>query len=164
MINFDDSVNENIKECNSNCPKISDHRCGILIIARSESGKLNSLFNTINKEPDIDKTCLYTKDPYQAKYQLLINKQESTDPEDLINTKSFIEYSNNVNNIHKNIEEYNPNKRRQILIVFSMIGLLICLVIKKLNSIVAELFIRGRKLKIYLVCYHVIILSSTKRV
>ena len=45
-----------------------------------------------------------------------------------------------------------------------MIGLLICLVIKKLNSIVAELFIRGRKLKIYLVCYHVIILSSTKRV
>ena len=76
------------------------------------------MFNTINKEPDIDKICLYTKHPYQAKYQLLINKQESTDPEDLINTKSFIEYSNNVNNIHKNIEEYNPIKRCQILIVF----------------------------------------------
>ena len=51
---------------------------------------------------------------------------------------------------YKNIEEYNPNKKRKILLVFDyMIADL--LNNKKLNSIVTELFIRGRKLNISLV-------------
>ena len=55
-----------------------------------------------------------------------------------------------MDNIYKNIEEYNPNKKRKILIVFdNMIADMLSN--KKLNSIVTELFIRGRKLNISLV-------------
>ena len=61
---------------------------------------------------------LYAKDPYGAKYQLLINKRESTILNYLKNPKVFIEYSNDMDDIYKNIEEQNPNKNRKILIVF----------------------------------------------
>ena len=54
-------------------------------------GKTNSLFNLINHQPDIDKIYLYTKDPYEAKYQFLINKQESTGLNHLNDFKAFIE-------------------------------------------------------------------------
>ena len=33
-------------------------------------------------------------------------------------SKAFIEYSNNLDDIYKNIEEYNPNKKRKMLIIF----------------------------------------------
>ena len=77
MINLDDVVKENMKQLNLNWPQIPDHPCRILIIGGSGSGKTNSLFNLINQQPDIDKIYLYAKDPYEAKYQLLINKIES---------------------------------------------------------------------------------------
>ena len=52
--------------------------------------------------------------------------------------------------VYKNIEEYNPNKKRKILIVFDdMIADMLSN--KKLNPILTELFIRGRKLNISLV-------------
>ena len=52
--------------------------------------------------------------------------------------------------VYKNIEEYNLGKKHKILIVFDdMIADMINN--KKLNSIVTELFIRGRKLNISLV-------------
>ena len=64
--------------------------------------------------------------------------------------KAFIEYSNDTHNVYKNIDEYNIDKDRKILIVFDdMIGDIIKN--KKLNSIVTELFIRRRKLNISLV-------------
>ena len=59
---------------------------------------------------------LYSKDPYEAKYQLLTNKRESTDLKHLKDSKAFIEYSNDKDDISKNIEEYNPNKKWKILI------------------------------------------------
>ena len=62
---------------NSNWPYIPDHPYRILIIAGWGSGKTNALLNLINNQPDIDKIYLYAKDPYEAKYQLLINKKES---------------------------------------------------------------------------------------
>ena len=106
--------------------------------------------NLINHEPDIDKIYLYAKYPYEAKYQLLIKKRESTDLKYLSDSKAFIEYSNNMNDIYKNIEEYNPNKKRKILIVFDdmTVGMLSN---RKFNTIVTELFVRGRKLNISLV-------------
>ena len=65
-------------------------------------------------------------------------------------SKAFIEYSNDMHDIYKNIEEYNPNKKRQILIVFDdMIADMLSN--EKFNPIVTELFIRGRKLNISLV-------------
>ena len=75
MINFDNVTKENIKQYNLNWPQISDHLYRILILAGSESGKKNSLFNLISHQPDIDEIDLYAKDPYKAKCQLLINKQ-----------------------------------------------------------------------------------------
>ena len=78
MINFSDVVKENIKVHNPNCPEITDHPYRILIIGGSGSGKTSLLFNLINKQPDIVKIYLYSKNPYDAKYQFLINKQEST--------------------------------------------------------------------------------------
>ena len=59
-------------------PKVPDHPYQILIIGGSGSGKTNTLLNVISNEPDIDTIYLYSKYPYQAKYQLLINKKEST--------------------------------------------------------------------------------------
>ena len=55
-----------------------------------------------------------------------------------------------MDDIYKNIEEYNPNKKRKILILFDDV-IADMLSSKKLNPIVTELFIRGRKLNIYLV-------------
>ena len=65
------------------------------------------MLNQINNEPDIDKIYLYAKNPYKAKYQLLINKRESTDLKYLNDSKDFFEYSNDVGDIYKNIKEYN---------------------------------------------------------
>ena len=61
---------------------------------------------------------MYAKDPYEVKYQLLINKRETTGLKYLNDSKAFIEYSNDIEDIHKNIEECNSNKTRKILIVF----------------------------------------------
>ena len=55
-----------------------------------------------------------------------------------------------MDDIYKNIEEYNPNKNQKVLIVLDdIIADMFCN--KKLNPIVTELFIRGRKLNISLV-------------
>ena len=48
----------------------------IFTIRGWRSGKINSLLNLIEIQPDIDKIYLYAKDPYEAKYQYLINKRE----------------------------------------------------------------------------------------
>ena len=55
------------------------------------------MFNLISYQPEIDKIYLYAKNPYDAKYQLLINKRESTGLKHLNDPKAFIEYSNNMN-------------------------------------------------------------------
>ena len=107
------------KKHNSNWPEIPDHLYWILIIRGSGSGKTNALLNLINHEPDIDQIYLYAKDPYKAKYQLLINDSETTGLEYLNDSKAFIKYSNDMDNIYKNIEEYSSNKKRKILIAFN---------------------------------------------
>ena len=112
--------------------------------------KANSLFNLISQKSDIDKIYLYAKGTYEAKYQFLINKRESTGLNHLNDSKSFIEYSNNMDDVYKNTEEYNPNKKRKILIAFDdIIGDMLSN--KKLNQIVTGLSITGRKLNIFLI-------------
>ena len=93
---------------------------------------------------------LYAKDLYEPKYQFLINKRESIGLKHFNDPKAFIEYSNDMHDVYKNIDDYNPDKENKILIVFDdMIADMIYN--KKLDSIVTELFIRGRKLNISLV-------------
>ena len=65
---------ENIKEPNPKWPEIPDHLYRILMIGGSGSGEKNTLLILINNEPHIEKIYLYAKDPYEVKYQLLINK------------------------------------------------------------------------------------------
>ena len=89
MINFDDVVKENIKKHNPNWAHIPDHPDRTLIRG---SGKANSLFSLINQLPDIDKIYLYPKDPYEAKYQFLVNKRESTGLKYFVDSRAFIEY------------------------------------------------------------------------
>ena len=76
MINFDNYVNENKTKHNKKWPYIPDHPYRILIIGGSGSWKTDLLLNLIENQPDIDKMYLYAKDPYEAKYQYLINKRE----------------------------------------------------------------------------------------
>ena len=111
--------------------------------------------NLINNQPDIDKIYLYAKDPYEAKYQHLINKHEKVGLDHFNDPKAFIEYSNNMQDVHKNIEcnsteEYNPGKKCKVLIVFDDI-IADMINNKRLNPIVTELSIRGRKLNISIV-------------
>ena len=118
MINFNDVVKENMEEHNPSWPQIPDHPYRILIIGGSVSGKINSIFNLRNQQSNIVKIYLYTKDPYEAKYQFLIKKPENVGTKHFNDSKVFIEYSNDMGDIYKRIEEYNPNKTRKILIVF----------------------------------------------
>ena len=77
MTNFDNYTNENKTEHNLKWSYIPGHPDIILIIGGSRSGKSNALSNLLNNQPGIDKIYLHEKDPYEAKYQLLINKRES---------------------------------------------------------------------------------------
>ena len=150
MINSDDYTNENIIEHNLKWPYIPDHPYIILIIGSSGSGKTNALLNLINNQPDIDKLYLYAKDPCEKKYQYLINKREEVGLDHFNNPKTFIECSNDMRDVYTNIADYNLGRERKILIVFDdMIADMINN--KKLNPIVTELFIRGRKLNISIV-------------
>ena len=150
MINFDDHANENKTKDNLKRPCIPDHPYRILIIGSSISGKTNALSDLIKNQPVIDKIYLYAKDPYKAKCQFLINKAESTGIKHFNDPKAFIVYSNDMQDVYKNIDEYNADKERKILIVFD--GMIADMINNKnLNSIVTDLFIRGTKLNISIV-------------
>ena len=143
-------IKEDIKEHNPNWPEIPDHSYRILIIGGSGSGKTNAPLNLTNHETNYDKKFLPTRSPFKVKYQSLVNKRESTGLKYLNNSKAFIEYSNVMDDIYKNIEEYDQNKKRKRLIVFDDI-IADMLSNKTRNPIVTEMFIRGIKLNIRLV-------------
>ena len=115
----------------------------MLIIGGSGSGKTNVLSDLIENQPDMDKIYLYPKDPYEAKHQYLINKREGVGIDHFNDPKAFIEYSNNTRDVYKNIDEYNLDEENKILIPFDDV-ITNMINNKKLNSIVSELFIRGR--------------------
>ena len=105
MINFDDYANEKQAEHDSKQSYVPDHPYRILIITDSGSGKTNALSNLINNQPDNDKIYLYAKYPYEAKYQILVNKRESTELKQFNDPNFSIEYSNDMQDVYKNIEE-----------------------------------------------------------
>ena len=150
MVIFDEYVDEIKTVHNKNWPYIPDHPYRILIIGGSGSGKTKVLLNLIENQPDIDKIYLHAKDLYEAKYQYLINIREKVGLKRFNDPKAFIQCSNDMHDVYKDINYYNPDKENKILVVFDDI---IADIIhnKKLNSIVTELFIRGRKLNISLV-------------
>ena len=150
MINLDDITNENNKEHDEKWPYIPDHPYKILIIGGSGSGKTNALLNLIIQENDIDKIYLYTKDLSEPKYEFFIKKQENVGIKHLRDPNAFIECSNTMDGVYENIDDYNSNRQRNILIVFEdMIADI--MTNKKFQAIIKELFIRCRKLNISLV-------------
>ena len=149
MITFDNYTNENKTE-HLRWIYIPDYPYRILIIGGSGLGKQNALLNLINNQLDIDKIYLYAKDPFEAKYQNLINIRKKSGLNHYDDPNVFVDYSNNMPDVYKNIEEYIPGKKCKVRMVFDdMIADMINN--KKLNPIVTELFIRGRKLNISIV-------------
>ena len=125
----------------------------MLIIGPSGSGKTNALLNLIQKDNDnfIDKIYLYTKDLEEPKYQLLIKKCENDGIKNLNDPNAFIEYSNTMDDVYNNIDDYNSKIKRKILIVF---GDMVADIMpnKKIQATIKELLIRCRKSNISLVC------------
>ena len=92
---------------------------------------------------------MYAKDPNEAKYQYLIRLCEKVGIDHLDEAKALIEYSDDMHNVYKNIDEYNPDPKNKKLIVFNdMITEMINK--RRLVSTVTELFIKGRKLSVSL--------------
>ena len=98
----------------------------------------------------IDKIYLYAKDISEPKYQFLIKKCKDAGIKNLNVSSAFIEYSNTIDDVYSNINDYNPKTKRKNLIVFDdMIADI--MTNKRFQAIIKELFIRCRKLNISLV-------------
>ena len=150
MINLDDITNENNKEHNKKWPYIPDHPRRILIIGGSESGKTNALFNLIKEQDYIDEIYLYAKNLSDSKYEFLIKKLKDVGTKYCNDPNAFIECSNRMDDVYQNIDDYNPTRKRKILIVFDdMIADIMAN--KKFQTIIKQLFIRCRKVNISLV-------------
>ena len=147
MINLDNIVNNNNEKHNENWPYIPDHPYRILIIGGSGSGQTNTLLNLINEQRDINKICSYTKDLSESKYEYLIKSRENAGIKYLNDSKAFIDCSNTMDDVYKNIDDYSLNKKRKMLIAFDdMIADITTN--KKFQSIIKELFIRCSKINI----------------
>ena len=63
------------------------------------------------------------KYPFESKYQLLIYRIQEVEIKKLKNPRAFIDYSQTIENVYENLEDYNPTKKTRLLIVFDdMIG------------------------------------------
>ena len=147
MFNLDNIVNKNNKNNDKNWP------FRMLIIGPSGSGKTNTLLHLIqklNNSNPIDKIYLYAKDLSKPKYEFLINNCKNAEIKNHNDPNAFIEYSNTMDDVFSNIDDYNQRGKRRILIVFDdMIADI--MTNKKFQAVIKELFIRCRKLIISLV-------------
>ena len=115
MFNLDAITNKNSKDDDKKRPK------RMLITGPSGSEKTNALLNLIQKQDNdslVDKIYFYAKDLSEPKYQFLIKKRDDTGIKNLDDPSASIEYSNTMDDVHNNIDNYNPRKKRKIVIVF----------------------------------------------
>ena len=121
-----------------------------MIIAGSGSRKTSTLLNLIKEQNDIDKIYLYAKDLSEPKYELLIKKRQNAGIKHLNNPNAFIQCSNTMDDVYEDIDDYNPTRKRKILIVFDEMMADI-MTNKEFQAIIRELFIRCRKLNVSIV-------------
>ena len=81
----------------------------------------NDLFYSIVTKHLLKLVC-YVKDPFESKYQLLINGREKVGIKKLKNSKAFTDYSQTVNDVNENLEDCNPTKKRKIIVFDDMIA------------------------------------------
>ena len=114
-----------------------------MIIGGSESGKTNALLNLMKEQGDTDKIYLYAKNLSKPKYGFLIKRRENAGIKHLNDLNAFIELSNSMDDVYKDIDDYNP----------SMFDDMVADIMtnKKCQAIIKELFIRCKKLHISLV-------------
>ena len=110
MFNLDAITNKNNKDDEKKWP----YR--MLVIGPSGSEKTNALINLIQKDNNlIDKTYLYAKDLSEPKYQFLIKKSEDEGITNLNDPGAFIEYSNTMDDVYNNIDDYNPKRKKNFV-------------------------------------------------
>ena len=90
----------------------------ILIVGPSESGKTNTFLHLINNLHPIDKIYLYAKDIHEPKFEYLINEREQAGIKNLNDPHAFIEYSDHMSDVLDDINNYNKNRDKKVLIVF----------------------------------------------
>ena len=147
IINLDSNSNENNKQHNEKWSYIPDHPYRTMMVGGSGLGKTNALLNLINEQYDIDKIYLYAKDLSKPKYEYLIKKPENAGIRHLNDPNAFIKCFNTMDDVYENINDYNPSRKKIMLIVFDdMIPDVMSN--KKFRIIIKELFIRCRKLNI----------------
>ena len=143
----------NLDEILGNKQKQDNWPFRILIIGPSGTGKTNLLLNIIQKLNDtdpIDKIYLYVKDLSEPKYEYLINKREQAGIKRFNDSTAFIEYSNDMYDVFTNINDYNKQRKRKVLIIFDdMIADIMNN--KNFKAVVKELFIPCRKLNVSIV-------------
>ena len=147
MLNLDKIINKNNENNDKNWP------FRMLFIGPSGSGKTNALLHLIQNLNDtnpIDKIHLNAKDLSEPKYKFLIGNRENEGMKIFNDPTAFIEYSNTMDDVFKNIDDYNIKRKRRVLIVFDDM-LADIITNKKFPLIIKKLFIRCRKLDISIV-------------
>ena len=135
---------------NTSSSEDNDWPFRMLIIGPSGSGKTNTLLHLINNLHPIDKIYLYAKDIHEPKYEYLINKKEQAGIKNLNDLHAFIEYSDDMNYVLDDINNYNKNRDKKVLIVLDdMIADIEYN--KNLKRIIKELFYRARKINVSVV-------------
>ena len=89
-----------------------------MIIGGSGSGNTNALLNLINNQDNIDRIYLFAKDLSEPKYEFLIKIHKDAGIKHLNDPNAFIKCFNAMDDVYENIDDYNPNRKRKILIVF----------------------------------------------
>ena len=146
MLNLDNIVSNKKKSSLED----NDWSFRMLIIGPSGLGKTNTLLHLINNLHPIDKIYLYAKDIHEPKYEYLINKREQAGIKNLNDPHAFIEYSDDMNDVLDDINNYNKNRNRKVLIVFDdMIADIEYN--KNFKRIIKELFYRARKINVSVV-------------
>ena len=144
MLNLDNIVS------NKNENKNNNWLFRMLIIGPSGSGKKNTLLHLINNLHPIDKIYLYAKDLAEPKYEYLINKREQAGLKNLDDPKAFTEYSDDMEDVLDDINNYNKNRDKKVLTVFDDMNADIEYN-KNFKRIIKELFHRAHKINISIV-------------
>ena len=138
MLNLDNIVSNKNENKDNNWP------FRMLNIGPPGSGKTNTLLHLINNLHPIEKIYLFAKDIHEPKYECLINKREQARIKNLDDRKPFIEYSDDMDDALDDINNYNKNRDKKVLIVFDdMIADIEYN--KKFKKIIKELFHRHVK-------------------